>query len=402
MSSLENKKILLAVSGSIAVYKSAYLVRALTKEGAEVKVLMTQAAQAFVSPLTFSTLSHNPVYTQINDANTWHSHVELGLWADIMLIAPATATTLSKMAAGMADNMVLATYLSAKCPVFIAPAMDLDMWKHPSTKNNLATLQSYGHTIIPVGYGELASGLIGDGRMAEPDEIIHFLSDHFHVGQDLKGKKVLITAGPTHEAIDPVRYIGNHSTGKMGLSLAAQCHKRGAEVHVILGPVSVEVSEEYNVVHVQSAEEMYEATKSHAGDSDILIMSAAVADYTPMQKSKDKIKKQAESTMSIQLRKTIDIAEVMGKKKKSGQIMIGFALETENEEENALKKLHAKNFDFIVLNSLQDDGAGFSHDTNKITIYYKNKNKKIFSLKSKNEVAIDIVNELVLILNENQ
>ncbi len=398
MGALRNKKILIAVTGSIAAYKSVLLVRLLVKSGAEVKVVMTESAQHFVSALTFATLSKNPVFTQLNDTQTWNNHVELGIWADLMIVAPATATTLSKMANGLSDNMIIATYLSAKCPVFIAPAMDLDMWHHPSTQQNLHRLQSYGHILIPVGHGELASGLYGDGRMAEPEEIIQALKAYFLSLSDLQGKRVLITAGPTYEALDPVRFIGNYSTGKMGIALASECAARGGEVILVLGPTQEKVEEEWKVVRIQSADEMHSQAMKYYQDCDVLIMAAAVADYTPVNFSSEKIKKDDE-IQSVSLKKTIDIAQSIGSVKSDRQIMVGFALETENEEENALRKLKKKNFNFIVLNSLKDEGAGFAHDTNKVTIIHKNGEKKVFSLKSKNEVAKDIVNEVVHILS---
>lgn len=386
------------MTGSIAAYKSVLLVRLLVKSGAMVKVVMTESAQHFVSALTFATLSKYPVFTKLNDTQTWNNHVELGIWADLMIVAPATATTLSKMANGLSDNMVIATYLSAKCPVFIAPAMDLDMWHHPSTQQNLHKLQNYGHTLIPVGHGELASGLYGDGRMAEPEEIMLALEAYFSSLTDLKGKKILITAGPTYEALDPVRFIGNYSTGKMGIALASECATRGGEVILILGPTQENVEKEWKVVHVRSADEMHSQVMKFYNACDVLLMAAAVADYTPLEVASEKIKKN-DDVLSVSLKKTIDIAQTIGRAKRDNQIMIGFALETENEEENALKKLKKKNFDFIVLNSLKEEGAGFAHDTNKVTIIHKNGEKKAFSLKSKNDVARDIVNEVVHILS---
>ena len=395
MSSLKGKKILLAVSGSIAAYKAAPLTRLLIKEGAEVKIVMTPTATTFITPLTLATLSKNEVIHEIASDYAWNNHVDLGLWADVMLIAPATATTLSKMANGLSDNMVIACYLSAKCPIYFAPAMDLDMWKHPSTSRNIERLQSYGNKLIPVGHGELASGLIGDGRMAEPEDIVELLSFELDKKKDLKEKTVIITAGPTYEKIDPVRYIGNHSSGKMGIALAEECHRRGADVHIILGPSRLLPESDKIIVHpVTSAQEMYEKTISLHEKADIAIMAAAVADYRPTHPSDTKIKKK-EGDMSIVLERTHDIAAAIGKSKKEHQIHVGFALETDNAMENAQKKLQKKNFDLIVLNSLKDPGAGFKHDTNKVTIISKDETKKEFPLKLKNEVARDIVNAIV-------
>ncbi len=401
MTSFNGKKILLAVTGSIAAYKAAFLTRLLVKAGAEVRVLMTEAATAFISPLTLSTLSGNKVFTKIIAADSWNSHVELGLWADAMVIAPATANTLSKMVTGHADNMVVAVYLSARCPVFFAPAMDFDMWRHPSTLHNVKKLKSFGNIEIPVGHGELASGLVGDGRMAEPEVIMSYLQKHFEYQQDFKGKKALITAGPTYEAIDPVRFIGNRSSGKMGIALADNLAKRGAEVTLVLGPSKLMPRQDsVKVVRVQSAQEMYEAAAAHFSKSDITIFAAAVADYRPAVVAGTKIKKK-EDEMSVKLEKTIDIAATLGKKKKKGQITIGFALETDNELVNAGEKLKRKNFDFVVLNSLNDKGAGFNHDTNRITIIKKDNKIKKFELKSKSAVAKDIV-DMILTLEEHK
>jgi len=388
---LQGKKILLGITGSIAAYKSASLCRLLIKEGCDVKVVMTQDAKGFISPLTLSTLSTHPVVDSITDGQSWNNHVALGLWADVMIIAPATANTIAKMAHGISDNMLVAIYLSAKCPVMIAPAMDLDMWKHPSTKNNINLLSSYGHSIIPVGNGFLASGLEGDGRMAEPDDIVSYIDSFFDQKQDLKGKKVIITAGPTHEPLDPVRFIGNRSSGKMGLALAEECKSRGAIVTLILGPVSLKVHSEFdNLIKVQSAQDMYEAASAHFDESDLIILAAAVADYKSAIISDQKIKKSGDH-MQIDLVKTVDIAATLGAKKKPNQTMIGFALETNDEISNAKQKLHKKNLDFIVLNSLNDNGAGFQHDTNKITIVDKNGVETPFDLKSKSAVAKDII-----------
>jgi len=394
---LAGKKIILCITGSIAAYKSAFLVRLLIKAKAEVRVVMTPSACSFITPLTISTLSKNKVHTNVSDGESWDNHVELGLWADLMLIAPATATTIGKLANGIADNMVVATYLSAKCPVYIAPAMDLDMWAHPSTKRNLELLQSYGNTIIPVESGELASGLVGDGRMAEPENILQFLSNQLHSTFELAGKKITVTAGPTYEAIDPVRFIGNKSSGKMGVSIALECAKRGAMVDLVLGPSSININHpNISVTKVISAHDMFNATVNKFDHCHATIMAAAVADYTPAQVADQKIKKQ-DDDLSIQLKRTQDISKHLGSIKKD-QKLIGFALETQNEIVNAIQKIHKKNFDFIVLNSLNDEGAGFQHDTNKIKIIDKNENILEFDLKSKTEVAVDIVDQLCKIL----
>ncbi len=399
---LKNKKIILAVCGSIAAYKAAFLVRLLVKEGAEVKVVMTQAATEFISPLTMATLSKNECHLDyINSTKTnWNNHVELALWADIMLIAPASANTLAKMANGLCDNLLLAVYLSARCPIFIAPAMDEDMWKHPSTKNNIEKIKSFGNTIISVNNGELASGLIGEGRMAEPQEMVDFiLNEQKQNGQaktkssKLKGKKLLITAGPTYEAIDPVRFVGNHSSGKMGIALAQMAHELGADVQLVLGPSKLEVPNGIKVTRVFSANEMYNVCKKHFSKVDICIFAAAVADYTPKTVSNQKIKKD-ESEFSILLKKNVDIAFEFGKIKKAKQLSIGFALETNDELKHAKGKLAKKNFDIVVLNSLNDKGAGFQFNTNKITIVNKNNKITKFELKNKEEVANDILNEI--------
>ena len=394
----QGKKILLAVSGSIAAYKSILLTRLFIKAGAEVKVLMTPAAKDFVTPLTLSTLSKNPVIADLFNEHSWSNHVELGRWADVMLIAPLSCNTLAKMASGICDNMLLATYLSATCPVVVAPAMDEDMWHHPSTKANLAKLESYGNTIIPVEKGELASGLYGDGRMAEPETIVQFIDEHFFLSQDLKGKKVLVTAGPTYEAIDPVRFIGNHSSGKMGVAISIELANRGAEVHLVLGPSNITPHHARIYVHkVQTAEQMYQVCMKEAAGSDIAIMSAAVADYTPLVKSEQKIKKTSEN-FTINLAKTKDILKSIGEIKKEGQILVGFALETSNEREYALNKLKSKNADLVVLNSLNDEGAGFGHDTNKITIFEKDGMETSYERKPKQQVAKDIVDRIVKLL----
>jgi len=394
-SHLSGKKVLLAICGSIAAYKAAFLTRLLIKAGAEVQVLMTEAATDFISPLTLSTLSKRPVHSNVSAEDSWNNHVEMGLWADAMIIAPVTATTLGKLANGICDNIVVAAYLSARCPVFFAPAMDLDMWKHPATQSNVKRLKSYGNQLIPVGTGELASGLVGEGRMAEPEAIATFLADHFATqNQSLSGQKVIITAGPTYEPIDPVRYIGNWSSGKMGIALADAAVKRGAEVVLILGPTHLRPqAESVKVVPVQTAEEMYGEAMKYFPASTIAIMAAAVADYRPKSPSDKKIKKQA-GELQLELIKNPDIAAALGQQKKAGQLIVGFALETNNAEANAREKLQRKNMDLIVLNSLQDEGAGFNHDTNKISILSKDNKIRNFELKSKAAVAEDILNEL--------
>lgn len=391
---LAGKKVLIGISGSIAAYKVPLLVRQLVKEGAEVKIIMTEASKAFVSKLTLSTLAKSPVLDALFDEVSWSNHVMLGRWADVMLIAPLSCNTLSKMATGLCDNLLMATYLSATCPVVVAPAMDEDMWHHPTTKQNLATIASNHVSIIPVECGELASGLIGDGRMAEPETISQFLTEFFESRHQLLGKKALVTAGPTYEAIDPVRFIGNHSSGKMGYSIAEELAKRGAEVVLVSGPVACQVKNKtIKVVKTTSAEQMYESCLANK-DFDIAVMAAAVADYTPMEVATQKLKKKEEG-LSIQLKKTKDILAAIGKEKTDRQILVGFALETENEEENAKKKLEGKNADIIVLNSLNDKGAGFKNDTNKVTLFYKDKAKKVFDLKSKELVAKDIVDAII-------
>lgn len=393
---LNNKKILLGVSGSIAAYKSALLVRLLVKEGAEVKVIMTNAAKDFITPLTLSTLSKNPVLSSFTNGENgeWNNHVELGLWADAMIIAPASANTLAKCANGIADNLLIASYLSAKCPVFFAPAMDLDMYVHPSTVENLRKLKSFGNGIINAEFGELASGLVGEGRLAEPEKIVYQLTSYFSKNVALKGKKVLITAGPTQEPIDPVRFISNHSSGKMGFAIAEAFKMAGAEVTIVSGPVSIPFPNDVKIEKVQSAQQMYEATAKFFSESDIVILSAAVADYTPLHVADKKIKKK-EDIFNIEMTKTIDIAATLGKEKKTGQIIVGFALETDNEFENAKGKLERKNFDFIVLNSLQDSGAGFRYDTNKIKIIDRAGKVYDFALKTKKEVAQDILETIM-------
>lgn len=391
---LEGKKILIGISGGIAAYKINYLIRDLIKKGAEVQVLMTPSAENFVSKLTLSTLSKKPVYSDFYSKDgTWNNHVEFALWADLMLIAPCTANTLGKMVHGICDNLVIATYMSAKCPVFIAPAMDLDMYQHPSTKQNLELAEDFGHFIIPAESGELASGLMGQGRMAEPETIADTIASFFNSNQNSKnltGKTVLITAGPTYEAIDPVRFIGNHSSGKMGFSIAQEAANRGAKVILISGPSSQQIHHQNIEIHrVTSAKEMYAQVFDYFENVDIAIASAAVADYAPKEIAKEKIKKN-DNSLTIELVKNPDILKTMGDKK-GKQFLVGFALETQNEEENAKGKLQKKNLDMIVLNSLRDEGAGFKNDTNKIKIFTKTE-KKEFTLKSKDEVASDILN----------
>ncbi len=408
---LKNKKILLAVCGSIAAYKAAILVRLLVKEGANVRVVMTNAATTFISPLTLATLSKNECvvdYTNPQKTN-WNNHVELALWADLMIVAPASAGTISKMANGLCDNLLIAVYLSARCPIYIAPAMDEDMWKHASTKNNLKKLKSYGNTIIAVNAGELASGLFGEGRMAEPEEIVDFLKRHCERSEAISNekdcfvprnddtqflnKKILITAGPTYEALDPVRFIGNHSSGKMGIALAEKLHSLGADVQLILGPSKINVSEAIKTTRVFSANEMYAACKKYFAKTDICIFAAAVADYTPKTVANQKIKK-SDSEFSIVLKKNVDIAYEFGVIKKENQLSIGFALETNDELKHAKGKLTKKNFDLVVLNSLNDKGAGFQFNTNKITIVNRNNKITKFELKEKEAVADDIIYEI--------
>jgi phosphopantothenoylcysteine decarboxylase/phosphopantothenate--cysteine ligase len=391
---LQGKKILIGISGSIAAYKIPVLVRLLIKAGAEVKVIMTPAAKEFVSSLSLSTLSKNPVLADLSNNDAWSNHVMLGRWADVMLIAPLSCNTLAKMAYGLCDNLLTAVYLSATCPVIVVPAMDEDMWHHPATQNNLQKIQSFGNEVIPVESGELASGLIGDGRMAEPETIVNRLKDYFLSSKGLTGKKVLVTAGPTYEAIDPVRFIGNHSSGKMGLAIANELQKRGAEVTLVLGPVSVTTPQNMHVIKVQSAAEMFEVCVAVFDKMDIAIMSAAVADYTPVMVAADKIKK-ATDNFSIELKKTKDILQHLGTIKKEGQILVGFALETRDEKNYALKKLTEKNADMIVLNSLNDSGAGFGYDTNKITIFERSGKEEAYTTKSKTAVAADIVNAII-------
>lgn len=401
MSVLKGKRVLLGISAGIAAYKTAFLVREFIKAGAEVQVIMTPASKDFVTPLTLSTLSKNPVYSTFfaeEGEQEWNNHVDLGLWGDLMVIAPATANTLSKMVKGTCDNLLLAVYLSAKCPVYFAPAMDLDMYKHPSTQKNIEKLKTFGNIFIPPGVGELASGLVGEGRMAEPQEIIQFIENDVSSKLPLKNKSVLITAGPTYEPIDPVRFIGNYSSGKMGYALAEEAARLGAEVILISGPVALKTTNS-NIqrIDVNTAEEMYKAVHQHFADSDVAIFAAAVADYKPIQSATQKIKKK-ELNMSIDLVPTQDILASAGKIKKN-QFLVGFALETQNELENAKTKLEKKNLDLIVLNSLRDEGAGFRKNTNKITIIDKNDRILNFELKEKSAVAKDIFQEILTKLN---
>lgn len=399
MSVLSGKKILLGVTAGIAAYKTASLVRLFIKSGAEVKVIMTPASKDFVTPLTLSTLSKNPVhstfYEKEDENELWNNHVELGLWADVFVVAPATANTLSKMSHGTCDNLLLATYLSAKCPVYFAPAMDLDMYKHPSTLESLQKLQEFGNIMIPATSGELASGLVGEGRMAEPEDIVNFVENDIISKLPLKGKKLLLTAGPTYEAIDPVRFIGNHSSGKMGFALAENAANLGAQVFLVTGPTNQKlVHSSVEIVAISSAEEMYQAAHRYFEDMDVAILSAAVADYRPKNVADQKIKKK-NASLEIALEPTKDILASLGAIKKN-QFLVGFALETENEIENAISKLVRKNLDAIVLNSLNDKGAGFATNTNKITFIDSDQKVTPFELKSKDEVAKDILNEIIL------
>ncbi|MAW21723.1 MAG: bifunctional phosphopantothenoylcysteine decarboxylase/phosphopantothenate--cysteine ligase CoaBC [Flavobacteriales bacterium] len=394
---LKGKKVLLGISASIAAYKAADLVRLLTKLGASVKVIQTEASLHFIAPLTLSTLSKNQVLSKMvdQDTNDWNNHVELGLWADLMVIAPATANTIAKMVIGECDNLLLATYLSAKCPVYFAPAMDLDMYQHPSTSDNIKKLESYHNKLIPSGFGELASGLFGEGRMAEPLEIVEYIISDLSKDLPLSGIQVLVTAGPTYEAIDPVRYIGNRSSGKMGIELALECANNGAKVNLVLGPTHLECKHPNIIIHrIESAKEMYDVVKKHFINSKISIFAAAVSDYSSEVISENKIKK-SQKRISISLIKTIDILSEMSSCKKDSQFVVGFALETENEVKNAKEKLKRKGLDMIVLNSLNNEGAGFQSDTNKITIIEKGNNIIDFDLKNKSEVAKDIVARII-------
>ena len=391
---LAGKKILVGITGSIAAYKTILLVRLLIKQQAEVKLIMTPSASDFVSKLTLSTLSKNPVLTDLFDENSWANHVALGRWADVFIIAPLSCNTLSKMVQGGCDNLLLAVYLSATCPVILAPAMDEDMWRHPATKSNIGKALEYGCRIISVEKGELASGLIGEGRMAEPETILDYLETFFNEKETLKGKKALVTAGPTYEAIDPVRFIGNHSSGKMGYAIAEELYKRGAEVVLISGPVSIQLkSKAIQLINVESAEEMFSATMENT-NFDIAVLASAVADYSPVEVAAAKIKK-SDGILDIKLKKTKDILLGLGNIKSEKQVLVGFALETNNEKENAVKKLKEKNADLIVLNSLNDEGAGFKNDTNKVTIFTRDGKEKKFGTKSKELVAKDIVDSII-------
>lgn len=394
---LEGKKIIVGITGSIAAYKSAWLVRLLVQAGAEVKVILSKGALDFVTPLTLSTLSKNPVFsdfTENRDSGEWNHHVNLALWADAFVMAPASANTLAKMASGQSDNFLLTTYMSTRCPVFFAPAMDHDMFLHGGTQLNIESLVQRGHHLIAPKEGALASGLLGQGRMAEPEDIVEHIRDYFFPSSPLKGKNILITAGPTYEAIDPVRFIGNRSSGKMGFAIAEECLRHGARVHLVTGPTNLHIQLPGLTLHrVESAEEMFTQCSALFADCEIAILSAAVADYRPKNPATDKIKKK-DTSLSIELEPTIDIAKYLGERKKQNQLLIGFALETNQEEANALDKLTRKNLDMIVLNSLQDKGAGFGGDTNKITLLWKNNKKKEFGLKRKSDVASDIVSEI--------
>lgn len=397
MNILHGKKIVLGICGSIAAYKAAILTRLLVKSGASVRIIMTDAALDFITPLTLSTLSRNPVLRKFmsDDAGQWNNHVELGLWADAIVISPCTANTLGKIANGLCDNLLTAVYLSARCPVFLAPAMDLDMLSHPATRENFERVRKFGNHIIEPGYGELASGLTGEGRMAEPEEIIRRLEDSLAVAKRFEGMTVLVTAGPTHEAIDPVRYIGNYASGKMGFAIAETMASMGAHVHLITGPTNLHTRQAgIDVKEVVSAEEMYDACIAVFPKTDIAIMAAAVADYKPRVKHAQKIKKD-DAELTMELTRTKDIAATLGTMKKNGQFIVGFALESENEKANAQKKLESKNLDLIVLNSLNDDGAAFGHDTNKITIIDRDKNAVSFELKNKKKVAEDIAHAIL-------
>ena len=391
---LKGKKILLGITGSIAAYKAAMLTRLLVKSGAVVKIIMTPSAKDFISPLTLTTLSKETVLVDLANNDSWANHVMLGRWADVMLIAPLSCNTLAKMSTGICDNLLMAVYLSATCKVVVAPAMDEDMWLHPSTKNNLQQIVSFGNQVIPVERGELASGLTGEGRMAEPELIINWLNDFFGTDQALSGKAAMVTAGPTYEQIDPVRFIGNNSSGKMGIAIASELKRRGALVTLIIGPTSLDLPDLPNIIRVKTAAEMYTACVSVFETMDIAVMSAAVADYAPIEIQEEKIKK-SDDTISISLAKTKDILKHLGEIKKTDQLLIGFALETNNEEAYAKRKLAEKNADMIVLNSLNDAGAGFGYDTNKITIFDKAGNAYRFDTKSKAAVAVDIVNTII-------
>jgi len=401
---MHKKKVLIGVTGSIAAYKAAMLVRLLVKQGAEVKVILSEAAATFIPALTLATLSKNPVLTDFQankETGEWNNHVEFGLWADVFIIAPATANTIAKCATGLCDNLLTAVYLSARCTVMFAPAMDLDMYQHPSTLKNIACLQNYGNLIIPATHGELASGLVGKGRMAEPEDIMAYLQDFFveknTAPLPLQGKTILLTAGPTQEAIDPVRFISNHSTGKMGYALAEAFATQGAKVMLVSGPTNLATQHPYiQRIDVQSAQEMYEASQACFMQSDIIVLAAAVADYTPKVVAKTKIKKkEGENDLTLELVKTIDIAKTLGEQKKKGQLLVGFALETDNELQNAKGKLERKHLDLIVLNSLRTEGAGFGHDTNAVTLLNKEGEIKEIALQSKQAIAEIIVAEII-------
>lgn len=397
---VQGRKILLGITGSIAAYKSVFLLRLLKTAGAEVKVIMTPAAANFVSPLTLATLSKNKVLSALADEDTWANHVMLGRWADLMIIAPLSCNSLAKMANGLCDNLLLAAYLSATCPVVVAPAMDEDMWHHPSVKKNIISLEQFGHSVISVAKGELASGLYGEGRMAEPANIVKYIEEKFFRLKILEGKKALVTAGPTYEALDPVRFIGNYSSGKMGIAIAESLYLSGAEVQLVVGPVSKSVGyKNIQVTSVNSAEEMYNACMTHFVSSDIAVMAAAVADYTPATVSTRKIKKSDEH-LHLELIKTKDILQSLGAIKSDKQMLVGFALETDNEKENAQKKLSGKNADLIVLNSLKDTAAGFGKDTNKITIFDRHNKSYSFEAKNKTHVADDIVDLIIKKIHE--
>ena len=395
---LKGKHIILGICGGIAAYKSAYLLRLLIKAGVEVQVVITPAGKEFITPVTLSALSGKPVISEFFTANTgsWNSHVDLGLWIDAMVIAPATASTIGKMANGIADNMLVTTYLSAKAPVFIAPAMDLDMFAHPSTQRNLQLLRQYGNHIIEPASGELASHLVGKGRMEEPENIVKVLEEYFAISQSLAGKRIMVTAGPTYEKIDPVRFIGNYSSGKMGYAIAEECASRGAEVVIVSGPVNVKATNKLiSVVDVESAQEMYDAAVQEFKNCDAAIMCAAVADYCVENQSTHKIKREHDELPVIKLKKNPDIAATLGLMKSGKQVLAGFALETDNEEANAVEKLRRKNLDFIVLNSLNEPGAGFKTDTNRVTIIDNTGLSREYSLKAKRLVACDIVDVLI-------
>ena len=399
---LKKKKVLLGVTASIAAYKATYIVRLLKKLGASVRVIQTEASLDFVTPLVLSTLSENSVIIDVIDKDTkeWNSHVELGLWADYIIFAPLTAKSMSKMVEGNCDNQLIASYLSAKCPVYFAPAMDLDMYQHPSTQNNIKKLQEYGNVLIPAQYGELASGLVGEGRMAEPEDIINFILNDINKEKELFGKSCLVTAGPTHENIDPVRYIGNRSSGKMGSAIAEELAEKGANVTLVMGPSSIKSNHpNVNQINVTTADEMYEVVSQHFSESDISVFSAAVSDYKPKVVYKEKVKK-LDDNWTVELEKNKDILMEMSLSKRENQFVVGFALETENEQENAINKLKKKKLDLIILNSTKDSGATFGFDTNKITIIEKDLKVREFDLKNKSEVAKDIVSAIIKKLNK--